>query len=300
MFRKSMTILVVVLISLAAVIPVLALAPAEGTVVEGVSVPGIALGDTRAQVEAAYGQPKSCTDMAYYDGRRGLDGICKFDVEGVNNGGDQVTVYYFAPDGGPAEASPDDLVSSIRWSQAVSGWVTTAGVNTTLALTEPQAVIDAYPNAEVTYNSFGYIYQIRDPELGIEVLRTYDVYGGFTVVNMSIFTPYTPEPPPPTPPMIRVADIEMTGDRHSVTAKVLVLDDQVQPAKDALVEATWYYPNGDNLLVSAETASDGFAIFRVDKARRGNYYLYINSVSLDGYVYDYIHSTTLGAYTKSK
>jgi hypothetical protein len=71
MFRKSMTILVVVLISLAAVIPVLALAPAEGTVVEGVSVPGIALGDTRAQVEAAYGQPKSCTDMAYYDGRRG-------------------------------------------------------------------------------------------------------------------------------------------------------------------------------------------------------------------------------------
>ena len=300
MFRKRMTILLVVLVSLAATIPVLALAPANGTVVEGVSVPGIALGDTRAQVEAAYGQPKSCTDMAYYDGRRGLDGICKFDVEGVNNGGDQVTIYYFAPDGGPAQASPDDVVSSICWSQAVSGWVTTAGVNTTLALNDPQAVIDAYPNAEVTYNSFGYIYQILDPEVGIQILRAYDVYGGFTVVSMSIFTPYTPEPPPPSPPMIRAANIEITGDRHSVTAKVLVLDDQDQPVKDALVEATWYYPNGDSLLVSAETAGDGFATFKVDKARRGNYYLYINNVSLDGYVYDYIHSTTLGAYTKSK
>ena len=30
--------------------------PSEGTVVEGVSVPGIALGFTRAQVEQAYGQ----------------------------------------------------------------------------------------------------------------------------------------------------------------------------------------------------------------------------------------------------
>jgi uncharacterized membrane protein len=72
MVRKSMTVLVVVLISLVAVIPVLALAPAEGIVVEGFSVPGIALGYTRAQVEAAYGQAKSCTDMVYYDGRRGL------------------------------------------------------------------------------------------------------------------------------------------------------------------------------------------------------------------------------------
>jgi len=300
MFRKRLIVLVVVLLSLAAVIPVLALAPTEGTVVEGVSVPGIALGDTRAQVEAAYGQPKSCTDMAYYDGRRGLDGICKFDVDGVNNGGDQVTVHYFAPDGGPAQASPDDVLSSVRWSTVVSGWVTTAGVNTTLARNNPQAVIDAYPNADVTYWYGDFVREVRDPELGISVERYYDIYSGITTVNMLIFTPYTPTPPPPSPDMIRVADIQMAGDRHSVTARVLVLDDQDQPVKDALVEATWYYPNGDSLLVSAETASDGFATFRVDKARRGNYYLYINNVSLDSYVYDYIHSTTLGAYSKSK
>jgi len=300
MFRKRLIVLVVVLLSLAAVIPVLALAPTEGTVVEGVSVPGIALGDTRAQVEAAYGQPKSCTDMAYYDGRRGLDGICKFDVDGVNNGGDQVTVHYFAPDGGPAQASPDDVLSSVRWSTVVSGWVTTAGVNTTLARNNPQAVIDAYPNAEVTYWYGDFVREVRDPELGISVERYYDIYSGITTVNMLIFTPYTPTPPPPSPDMIRVADIQMAGDRHSVTARVLVLDDQDQPVKDALVEATWYYPNGDSLLVSADTASDGFATFRVNKARRGNYYLYINNVSLDSYVYDYIHSTTLGAYSKSK
>ena len=299
MFRKNLTILVVVLVSLVAAIPVLALAPAEGSVVEGVSVPGISLGDTRAQVEAAYGQPKSCTDMAYYDGRRGLDGICKFDVDGINNGGDQVTVHYFAPDGGPAQASPDDVVTSIYWYQVVSGWVTTAGVNTTLALNDPQAVIDAYPNAEVTYNG-DYVYSIHDPESGISIVRYWNVYSASTTVQMAIFDPYTPTPPPPPPDMIRVEVIQMTGDRHSLTAKVLVLDDQDQPVKGALVEATWYYPNGDRLLVSAETASDGFATFSVDKARRGNYYLYINNVSLDGYVYDYIHSTTLGAYSKSK
>jgi len=300
MFHKRLTILVVVLISLTAAIPVLALAPAEGTVVEGVSVPGIALGDSRAQVEAAYGPPKSCTDMAYYDGRRGLDGICKFDVEGVNNGGDQVTVHYFAPDGGPAQASPDDVLSIIRWSTVVSGWVTTAGVNTTLARNDPQAVIDAYPNAEVTYWYGDFVREVRDPELGISVERYYDIYSGITTVDMLIFTPYTPTPPPPPPDTIHVDMIQMTSDRHSVTARVLVLDDQDQPVQGAIVEAAWYYPNSDSSLVSAETASDGFATFRVDKARRGNYYLYINNVSLDGYVYDYINSITLGAYTKSK
>lgn len=300
MFRKNLTILVVVLVSLVAAIPVLALAPAEGSVVEGVSVPGISLGDTRAQVEAAYGQPKSCTDMAYYDGRRGLDGICKFDVDGINNGGDQVTVHYFAPDGGPAQASPDDVLSIVRWSTVVSGWVTSAGVNTTLARNDPQAVIAAYPNADVTYWYGDFVHEVRDSELGISVERYYDIYSGITTVDILIFTPYTPTSPPPPPDMIHVDDIQMTGDRHSVTARVLVLDDQDQPVEGALVEATWTFPNFDSSLVSIETASDGFSTFKVDKARRGDYYLYINNVSLDGYEYDYIHSTTFSAYTKSK
>ena len=46
-------VFVAVLLSFAAAQPVLAAAPEDGTVVEGVSVPGIALGDTRAEVEAS-------------------------------------------------------------------------------------------------------------------------------------------------------------------------------------------------------------------------------------------------------
>jgi hypothetical protein len=300
MFHKRTIVLVVVIISLVIVIPVLALAPAEGTVFEGFSVPGVELGYSRSQVEAAWGLSDYCTDRPYYDGQQGLDGICQFDVVGVNNGGDQVTVYFLAPDGGPAQASTDDVVTSIQWYTVISGWVTTAGVNTTLAKNDPQAVIDAYPNAEVTYYDSGYVHEVLDPEMGISIVRDWNVYGAFTTVRMMIFTPYTPPPPPPSPDMIRVADIEMTIERRSVIARVLVLDDQDQPVEGALVDATWYYPKVDGLQVNSATASDGYATFRVDKARRGNYYLYINDVTLEDYVYDYINSTTLGVTSKSK
>ena len=283
----------VLALSLAITVPVIAAAPPEGVVVEGQSVPGVTLGDSRAQVEVAYGHPDSCQNMGYYDGRQGLNGICEFVVDG----GGRVTVYYFAPDGGPAQDSADDLASTIRWQQAVNAWVTTAGVNTTLALDDPQAVVNAYPEAEVTYNMFGSIYQVRDPEVGIEVTWNHDFYGGFTTVSMSIFSPYMP---PPLPDMIHVTEIVMTADRRSVIANVLIFDDQDQPVEGVVVTATWTYPKVENLQVSAATASDGFATFRVDKAQRGVYYLNINDVSLDGYVYDYINSTTLGVISKAK
>jgi hypothetical protein len=298
MFRKRMTILVVVIVSLAAAIPVLALAPSTGTVVEGVSVPGVALGDSRAQVEAAWGQPESCQNLPYYYGPpHGLNGICKFDVEGVDNLGDQVTVSYFNAEGGPALDSPDDVAFNIRWQQAVSGWKTTAGINSTLALADRQAVVDAYPNAEVSYHLGGAIAGVHDPELGISLQWSFTYLGGPASVSMSIFNPYTPPPPPD---MIRVADIEMTVNRRSVTARVLVVDDQDQPVEGALVEAAWYYPRVDGLEVTAVTEGDGYATFTVDKARRGNYYLYINNVSLDGFEYDYISSTTVGVTSKTK
>jgi hypothetical protein len=301
MKQKALMIVVVLLTVLATTMTARADAPAEGTVVEGVSVPGITLGNTRAQVDAAYGQPRYCKDNKnYYDGALGLDGICNYDVEGINNSGEVVEVNFSAPDGSPAQASPDDVVSSIEWSTVVNGWVTTAGVNTTLAVNDPQAVIDAYPNAEITYWYGDFVAEVRDPELGILIGRSQDFYSGSISVRMAIFTPYTPTPPPPPPEMIRVDEIQMTGDRHSVTARVLVLDDQDQPVEGVLVEATWTYPNYDTSSVSAETASDGFATFRVDQARRGNYYIYINNVFLEGYVYDHIYSTKIAAYTKRK
>lgn len=291
MFRIRMTVLVVVLVSLAAALPAFAAAPAEGTVFEGVSVPGIALGDTRAELVSAIGQPKSCSSVD----ELGDYASCEFDVEG----GGKVWVRYRGPDGGYASNSPDDIVRNITWYN-VEGWVTTAGINTTIALEDPQAVIDAYPNADVTYYYGDYVASVFDPETGIKVTRTWNFYGAFTTVTMSIFSPFTPPPPPPPQDKVRVADIEMTADRHSVTARVLVLNDQDQPVEGAVVDATWTYPKVDSLKVSGATAGDGYITFRIDKARRGAYYLYINDVTADGYVYDLINTTTTSVILKNK
>ena len=120
--------MVVLLPILVTAISVLAAAPTEGTVIEGHSVPGVvALVDTWAQVEAAYSQPASCKNSDYLDGRQGLNVSCEFHVDG----GGWATVNFLGPDGGPAQASPDNEVYSISWEQGVSKWVTTAGINTT-------------------------------------------------------------------------------------------------------------------------------------------------------------------------
>lgn len=110
----------------------MATAPGTGVVVEGVSVPGAALGYTRAQILP---EVENIGDQA----------SCSFDVEG----GGQVTARYCGADGGPASTSPDDVVTYLRWSQQDSGWTATAGINPTLALADPQAVRVAYPNATV-------------------------------------------------------------------------------------------------------------------------------------------------------
>jgi hypothetical protein len=292
MLRKSLFVLAVLVLSLAAVSVVFAGAPTEGTVFEGQSVPGITLGDTRAEVESSVGPPRNCSSVE----APGDYASCKFDVES----GGLVWTRYRGPDGGNASNSPDDVVHNIRWYDA-DGWVTTAGINTTLALADRQAVVDAYPNAEVTYSNIydpvSSIYRVRDPELGIEVIWNYDVYGGFTTVSMSIFSPYTPPLPPAT---IRVATIEVTAGRRSVTARVLVLDDQDRPVEEAIVNASWSYPRVTNSPVSGATDADGYATFRIDKARRGNYYLNIDNVTLEGYVYDFVNSNTLGVTSKPK
>ena len=126
MFRKSMIILIVVLFSLAAAIPALAHAPADGTVVEGVSVPGVALGDTRAQVQAAYGDPFSCTSGYNVDD----DATCRYPVEGFADHLVSIWINFRGPDGGLPSASPDDVVSSVSWQDSISGWVTEPGAQT--------------------------------------------------------------------------------------------------------------------------------------------------------------------------
>ena len=285
MFRKIIFVMSVVVLSLMMTLSALAAAPAQGIVVEGQSVPGVALGDSRAQVEASYGQPVSCQNMSYYDGRQGLDGICRFDVEG----GGRITVYFFDADGGPAQGSADDVVSIIRWPQPVSGWVTTAGVNTTLALADPDAVIAAYPNAVVTYNSvFGNIESIEDKALGILVDYSFEYLSGTLSVNMVIRFPSEPAPVPQKE--TRVTDIDLAvkkvkGDRQ-VRALVRVEDERGRSASGATVFATWVFPDGSTQALDDLTSGTGYAYFEILDAPRGTLALRVEDVVLDGYQFD--------------
>jgi hypothetical protein len=285
MFRKIIFVMLGVAFSLMMTLSALAAAPAEGIVVEGQSVPGVALGDSRAQVEAAYGQPESCHNLGYYDGRQGITGICRFDVDS----GGQVTVYFFDADGGPAQGSADDVVSIIRWPQVVSGWVTTAGVNTTLALADPDAVIAAYPNAVVTYNSvFGNIESIEDKTLGILVDYSFEYLSGTLSVNMVIRFPSEPAPAPQKE--TRVTDIDLTvrkvkGD-HQVRALVRVEDERGRSASGATVFATWVFPDGTTQAVHDLTSNTGYAYFEILDAPRGTLTLRVEDVVLDGYQFD--------------
>ena len=58
--------------------PAQADAPAEGLVIEGVSVPGVALGDNRAVIEAVWGPPRNCQNVEEIGDRA----ACSFPVEG--------------------------------------------------------------------------------------------------------------------------------------------------------------------------------------------------------------------------
>jgi len=289
MKRKITIVVLLVFVSAAAVLPALASAPETGTVYEGLSVPGIALGDTRAQVEINNGAPIHCID---YNEPNDM-ASCQFEVAG----GGTVSVQYQGQNGGNPGGSPEDVVAVISWTQEVDGWVTTAGINSTKAL-DQDAVKAAYPNADLYYDSVGRLYYLKDPELGIAVSWSY-LY--FYTAGMRIFTPYTPAPPPD---LIRVADIEMSYDQRSVTARVLVLDEQDKPVEDAIVGGYWVYPlnknNNTTLFIEAATAGDGYAVFRIEKARPGDYRINISYVTKEGLKFDQDNSIILGTITKPK
>ena len=127
MLRKTFLIVLTLALSVQLASAALAAPPSEGVVVEGESVPGIAVGDTRAQVVASNGEPRYCQSGAV----AGDHSYCTYDVDGAPGSG-HVWIRYRGPDGGNANNSPDDIVLTIDWYEAVSGWTTTAGVNTTL------------------------------------------------------------------------------------------------------------------------------------------------------------------------
>jgi len=274
-----------VALSLLIVVPALAAVPRTGEVVEGERVPGVALGDTRDAVGASIGEPASCQSLPYYDGRQGIDGICRYDVAG----GGQVTLYYRAPDGDAAKGDGDDVVFHVRWSEAVRGWETTAGINTTLALDDPDAVIAAYPNAVVTENPvLQMISSIEDRALGILVNYSFDYLSGTTSVSMSISFPS--DPPPAPVETTRVTEIDLVAKKQrggrQVTALVRVERAQGSSASGATLRATWLLPDGGMEPAEAVTGRTGYASLVLGSAPRGVVTLRIDDVELDDLEFD--------------
>ncbi len=287
MRRKAFLIVLTVAVSLQMASPAFAAVPADGVVVEGVSVPGIALGDTRAQVVDSYGEPRYCQS----GGVAGDNASCTYDIDGVPGSG-HVWISYRGADGGNASNSPDDVLTTIAWYEPVSGWTTTAGINTTLAAENPQAVIDAYPDAVVTYTSWGTVYSVTAYEQGFGVIWIPNFYSGTTTVRMTIANP-RPAPPPPELRTV-VTDIDLTvlkakGDRQ-IRAFVKVEKQTTLAASGADVNATWTYPDGSTHPVQSTASGSGYAYFEVNDAARGNYTLTIDDVVLDGYRFDTANS----------
>ena len=291
---KQKFLLLIAILSLAITVPVLAAAPGEGTVYEGVSVPGIALGDSRAQVETSVGPPSNCVSNNYPPTMES----CKFDVEG----GGWVSVRYIGANGGDATGSPEDVVARIQWSEDVDGWVTSAGISIPMIKFDRQLAVDTYPNAVLSYNQFGNLVRLTDYDQGISI--SWDAVYIFFSASMSIFEPY-PYTPPPPPDYIRVSDIEMTATRRSVSADVIVIDNQGQPVEGAGVSGFWVYPvnknNNTTLFFGSATDADGIASFRIgDKARPGEYRITIENVTKEGYVFDQNNSVLVKTLNKSK
>ena len=282
MFAKKMTILVIVVFSLVIASPVLADAPAVGTAVEGVSVPGVGLGDTRAQVQAVYGDPYSCTTGYEVDD----DAICTYPVEGLDHLG-RIRIHFRGPDGGLPSASPDDVVYSITWSDSVPGWTTeVGGINTEWAASvrqNPEAVLEVYPNAVISYGFFGAMTQARDYELGITIEWVYHFYSGFLGVRMTISAPSEQPPPPPPPePVTRVTNINLYANKikgkRTITASVWIDDEYWNDAIGATVVVDWIYPDGSTQRLQAETASSGLARFEMLNVKSGTHSLEVVDV----------------------
>jgi hypothetical protein len=254
--------------------------PVEGLVAEGERVPGISLGFTRDQVENAYGEPQWCQS----NGNPGNQAYCSFPV----GGGGQVNVHYRGADGGVANGTSNDVAFKVEWTEEVSGWITTAGVNTTLAKENPQDVIAAYPNAQVVYNQFGNIYSVIDYPLGIEVLWIPDFYTGQIHIQMAIFYPL-PDPPS-TEQFTRVASITFTSKKirgkRQVEAFVKVMDNENQSVQGANVIAHWTFPDGSTQVVEDITSGTGNARFEINDIPRGTYFLTVEDVVIEGYTFD--------------
>jgi hypothetical protein len=153
---------------LALVAAAAALPPAQGTVVEGHSLPGVALGASRAQVQQAWGAPSACVSPSLCDWQR-PDGVAELSFQRRR--------------GGPATGKPRDQVVAGDFA-GIPGWVTTAGVSTASALNDPESVPVAYPEGHAYRFPNGHLRLLFDPAQGLEIQWTPEA--GSYLVTISI------------------------------------------------------------------------------------------------------------------
>jgi hypothetical protein len=290
MKERIITALFVGAFSLLSTLSALAAVPEFGTVVEGESVPGVALGDTREQVEAAYGEPTRCQSV----GTPGDAASCTWILEDyIGQGGQvqsQVNTHYRSQDGGSASNDPNDVVTTISW-HGLDGWVTTTGINTLYALNNQDDVIALYPDGIVFHQSL-FDTHLTAYEDGISVSWHTAYLSGFTSVRMSVFEPR--DPPPPREPSVNVSEINMDLYKRQVIGEIRVLNDLNWRVRGAEVYATWTLPDGTTRLVEGTTDSFGLVVLVINKARKGTYTLTIDDVVVEDHPFD-IESSVLSA-----
>jgi hypothetical protein len=287
MRRSTLPATLAILLSTLLVTPVIGAAPAHGVVVEGVTLPGAALGDTRSEIVASVGQPNWCQDVDV----GGDQGACSFPIDG----GGSTLLRFRSPDGTAATGGPTDVLYQASWgggtwwASAVVDWTTTAGVNTTLALSDREAVATAYPDATVTRDGAGVIQQVEDLALGIRITWSYDSYTHTTGVLLAIFRPQQPASPGVL--SMRVANLDLTATKERgqrrVTAVIRVLDERGAPVPGARVTATWTFPNGDTYTSGSHyTSEGGYETYGIVNARRGTYTFTVDDIVADGFTLD--------------
>ena len=296
MKKTTATALLVGAFSLMTALTALATVPESGTVIEGHSVPGAALGDAREQVEASYGEPNYCQSGA----AAGDAASCTWILpDYVGQGGavqSQVTVSFRGPDGGGAGNRPDDVVSGVSF-YGMDGWTTADGVNTLFAVENQAAVVALYPDAEFINTSLFNKY-LTAYEDGFSVWWSTEYLTGFTSVRMSVFEPR--DPPPPREPSVNVSEIDLGLDKRQVLGAVRVKNDLNWNVPGAEVYATWTLPDGSARAVQGTTDSFGLARFVVDKARKGTYTLTIDDVVLEDHPFDIDNSVLSASIYKSR
>jgi hypothetical protein len=153
----------------------LAAVPPRGTVVEGHSIPGVALGATRQRVLATYGTPAFCLSPG--------EAICTW-----QRGKDAVSISFAGASGGNPAGTGRDRVADAEWT-GLPGWRTTAGVTTASALAHPESVPAAYPHAIFYRFSDGHLRLLIDFHVGIWVQWVPGTSPGQYSVIIEIFAP---------------------------------------------------------------------------------------------------------------